>query len=385
MIMKRKSDGKTVKLVCLDCRRFDFSSTQGFINHCRIAHGRTFASHDAAAEACGEPVEVDEAGAVVGAATDSSSGSSVATAPGYVHPLIRSAHTIDTSKNAISGVSPSPATASRSADSASPPKSSSQPSQTPDPSFKASPETPHLSSLLAGRGIGVDLQEIVGDAKAKIDLDQFSSDEESDQEGDGALEDRSQLSVRGGRLPAHTTEPQARNQKGSDKPRNRNQPRPLDLSSTTTSTYNPPYQAASSDLADNGNAIPMTDGENLSPHTVTSNQAPSLVSDDDDDDDEFEAPSESDDSSPPSSEVAPDEDIDDFEVEDDEGTATSTTTDTKTDPDLATPARLTRGHGKKKDRMLIVSLNRGGNGERRVSFVTGQTKSKKDGNRKPNR
>lgn len=384
MIMKRKSDGKTVKLVCLDCRRFDFSSTQGFINHCRIAHGRTFASHDAAAEACGEPVEVDEAGAVVGATTDSSSGSSVATAPGFVHPLIRSAHTIDTSKNSISAVS-SPAATARSADSSSLPKPSSRPSQTPDPSFKASPETPHLSSLLAGRGIGVDLQEIVGDAKATIDLDQFSSDEESDQEADGTLEDRSQLSFRGGRLPAHTTDHQGKNQKGSDKPRNRNQPRPLDLSAPTTSTFDPTYQAASSDLADNGNAIPITDGENLSPHTVTSNQAPSLVSDDDDDDDEFEAPSESEDSSPASSEVAPDEDIDDFEVEDDEGTATSTTTDTKTDPDLATPARLTRGHGKKKDRMLIVSLNRGGDGERRVSFVTGQTKSKKDGGRKPNR
>src|SRR5438034_9068986 len=35
MIIKRKTDGQIVKLVCLDCRRDNFSSTQGFINHCR--------------------------------------------------------------------------------------------------------------------------------------------------------------------------------------------------------------------------------------------------------------------------------------------------------------------------------------------------------------
>ncbi|KAH0495168.1 hypothetical protein TgHK011_008735 [Trichoderma gracile] len=35
-----RADGQTVKLVCLDCHRDNFSSTQGFINHCRIAHKR---------------------------------------------------------------------------------------------------------------------------------------------------------------------------------------------------------------------------------------------------------------------------------------------------------------------------------------------------------
>jgi hypothetical protein len=61
VIQKRKSDGLVIKLVCLDCRRENFSSALGFITHCRIAHDRSFASHDAAADACGEPVEVDEA------------------------------------------------------------------------------------------------------------------------------------------------------------------------------------------------------------------------------------------------------------------------------------------------------------------------------------
>ena len=35
VIQKRKSDGATIKLVCLDCRRDHFNSAQGFINHCR--------------------------------------------------------------------------------------------------------------------------------------------------------------------------------------------------------------------------------------------------------------------------------------------------------------------------------------------------------------
>lgn len=91
MMVKRSTDGRMVKLVCLDCRREDFNSAQGFINHCRIAHGRGFASHDAAAIACGEEVEVDAQGGVVGENVSSSNASA-----GLVHPLIRSAHLTST-------------------------------------------------------------------------------------------------------------------------------------------------------------------------------------------------------------------------------------------------------------------------------------------------
>ncbi|CAK7213358.1 hypothetical protein SBRCBS47491_001778 [Sporothrix bragantina] len=55
----KRSDGKVVKLVCTDCHRDNFSSTQGFINHCRIAHKRDYKSHDEAAIHCGHPIEVD--------------------------------------------------------------------------------------------------------------------------------------------------------------------------------------------------------------------------------------------------------------------------------------------------------------------------------------
>ncbi|CAK7211310.1 hypothetical protein SCUCBS95973_001069 [Sporothrix curviconia] len=57
----KRSDGKVVKLVCTDCHRDNFSSTQGFINHCRIAHKRDYKSHDEAAIHCGHPIEVDTA------------------------------------------------------------------------------------------------------------------------------------------------------------------------------------------------------------------------------------------------------------------------------------------------------------------------------------
>lgn len=46
------------RMECRDCHRSNFSSAQGFINHCRIAHQREYSSHDAAAYDCG--VIIDE-------------------------------------------------------------------------------------------------------------------------------------------------------------------------------------------------------------------------------------------------------------------------------------------------------------------------------------
>ncbi|KAL1985086.1 hypothetical protein VTN96DRAFT_8215 [Rasamsonia emersonii] len=411
MIIKRKSDGQLVKLVCLDCRRFDFSSTQGFINHCRIAHGRTFASHDAAAVASGEPVEVDEAGMVIGGTGDSTSGG----APGYVHPLIRSAHTIESaSKDNNQPKSSSEGSALKQSNKDSP-DTDSQPKKpektspvAPDPSFKASPDTPHLSSLLERRGLGLDLRDLVGDAKTLVDLNAFSSEEESEEEAtEAATEsgpDRSQLSVQGSRLPARTTMPQAASQrpnsrKGAEKARGGRKPRHIETSTPARqASYTSPYApSASLDALQLGRSQDgdVDNTENLSPHTVESNQAPSLVSDDDD---EYEAPSDSESPSPSSSEAGDDDqDFEHIEVEDDEGTATSTTTETKTDHELASPAKshatslskpLRRG-GRKKDRMLgsgLVSLNRGKDG-RRVSFVSPNASptKKKDAGRKQHR
>ncbi|KAH8693285.1 hypothetical protein BGW36DRAFT_279887, partial [Talaromyces proteolyticus] len=371
MIIKRKSDNQLVKLVCIDCRRFDFSSTQGFINHCRIAHSRTFASHEAAAEACGETVDVDEAGAVVGGPVEPSN----TTTPGYVHPLIRTASSIDrTSKHGpptSSQFENSPTTSKK----ASPKprsltlkKSTVTGPVTPNSSFIASADTPHLSSLLADLGSGLNLGEIVGDAKVKVDMSAYSSEEESDDEADQATaidEDRPKV-IHGGRLPARTTMPQAASQrptssKGHEISRTSSKSRGLNVTTPTRiASYVSPYPPASSpvvlqlDGAHSMDGVDMT--ENLSPHTVESNQAPSLVSDDDD---EFEAASDSESLSPSSSEIGHGEEPDDIEVEDDEGTATPTTTDTKADHVVTS---LKRGQGKKGDGVLppaIVSLNSG--------------------------
>lgn len=61
----RRTDGIIVKLTCPDCKRTNFSSAQGFLNHSRIAHTQEYTSQDAAALICGELLpdnEQDEEG-----------------------------------------------------------------------------------------------------------------------------------------------------------------------------------------------------------------------------------------------------------------------------------------------------------------------------------
>jgi ADA HAT complex component 1 len=60
MVLKRQADGEWVRLRCNHCHRSNFNNVQGFLNHCRIAHHQEFKSHEAAAIACGEIVQVDD-------------------------------------------------------------------------------------------------------------------------------------------------------------------------------------------------------------------------------------------------------------------------------------------------------------------------------------
>ncbi|OJJ38649.1 hypothetical protein ASPWEDRAFT_36341 [Aspergillus wentii DTO 134E9] len=423
MMIRRKSDGVLVKLVCLDCRRDNFSSTQGFINHCRIAHNRNFASHDAAATASGEPVEVDDAGVVVGGKSHETP--SVA-APGYVHPLVRSAHVIEPSatpsaqdvvKDATprkqSGVSQSSPAVETPRPSAGRPRPGKR--NTPgavkasNDSFMASPATPHLSSLMQVRGVGVDLDQLVGEAKITVDLGAYSSeDAESDDDSLQPSTDTSQgsqqaLGSRVGRQPMRTTVGQTASQRpNSRKGLDHMGPQPLTLDSLTPTRsvpYTSPYGPASSlSRPPQGDELREVDGmdhsANLSPNTLESNQAPSLVSDDDD----FEVVSDSESPGPSSSEAGDnDQDFSHVDVEDDEDTTTSNgTADPKSDPGLASPAThnaaplsksLRRGNSKKKDRFLSSSLEplERGKDEKRVGFVNPDSspgKGKKDSHRK---
>ncbi|KAL6242995.1 hypothetical protein RBB50_010095 [Rhinocladiella similis] len=264
MIVKRKSDGLTVKLVCPDCGRHDFGSAQGFINHCRIGHGRSFASHDAAADACGEPVEVDESGAIVGAEPTATP------TTGNVHPLIRSAKLLQ----------PSPPKASvQNGPSAPTPKSVS-------PDFKESTLTPNLSDLVKSRGLGIDLDVLVTEAKTKVELPDIESD---DEEMD--IDDPVQTTGQG-------RHPQVAMSKQPPKPTKSPMSSPL-LSTSMTRTPNvrgnaiPQYDGTADSFIQHrprGIHLPMTHsaGADLQPSdpspTSESNQAPSLV----DDDEEYE-------------------------------------------------------------------------------------------------
>lgn len=359
MLIRRKSDQVLVKLVCLDCRRDNFSSTQGFINHCRIAHNRNFASHDAAAMASGEPVEIDEAGAVVGGRSESTSS---AATPGYVHPLIRSAPLPTPSKDAVTPRKQSASAANPSAAVATPP-ATVQPAREPrpqsepvkaatHPSFLASPATPHLSALMRDRGLGLNMDKLVEEAKTPVDLSGLSDDDsDADESGHRSTEtsqEPSQQGPRAARQPMRMPTVQTASQRteslkglerashGSRLPQKatpcRPQPyQPAHLSGLSSLTG--PPRPSSADAPREGDG--MDHPANMSPNTIESQQAPSLVSDYEDD---YEAASDSD--SPSSSEADDqDQDFRHIQVADDERSAAPSagTTEGKQGPSPTNP------------------------------------------------
>ncbi|KAL4930099.1 uncharacterized protein BDV17DRAFT_280973 [Aspergillus undulatus] len=368
MIIRRKSDGVLVKLVCLDCRRDNFSSTQGFINHCRIAHNRNFASHDAAAVASGEPIEVDDAGAVVGGKNEPST---AAVTPGFVHPLIRSAHAIESTPRTPSTSEPSKRSSKQSSPTVETPGPAPSGPKTPNvkvsnDAFTASDDTPHLSSLMKLKGVGLDLGQLVGDAKTTVDLDDYSSEEgESESEPvTPSTAARPNKPLAAGRQPMRTTASQTASErpdghKGVERPS-----KPPVLQTLTPTRPPVPYQ---SPYAPTGPRVNEELREvDLSPNTVESNQAPSLVSDDDD----FEAASDSDSPGPCSSEPEDGDDFSLIDVEDDDATRSTTTSDPK-DVGLGSAAKPLKHGNMKKGQYIspsVVPINRGKD-EKRVSFV----------------
>lgn len=258
LILKRSSDGKMVKLKCLDCGRHNFGSAQGFINHCRIGHGRTFPSHDAAAESCGEPVEYDSNGAMMGVEPVAA-----VQAPNNVHPLVRSAHLLPANP------APAPKLGINSLDGAA--DTTSTPGPSPD--FKGSVSTPFLSALVHNKGLGLDLQEAVTDAKMKVDLPE-SDVEMSDEEEELKLPE---AAPRGHPQVAGTRQVGAKSKAPTSSPLLSSR---LPVAHTDAEEFGHPIEPS-----------PTTD----------SNQAPSLI----DDDEEFEAHSPA---STPPSELA-DEDV----------------------------------------------------------------------------
>lgn len=174
MVLKRKSDGKMVKLVCPDCGRLDFGSAQGFINHCRIGHQRNYKSHDDAAEGCGQPLEEGETVSVRETQPHTAPVSIVTTpvsaipskpivtptANAGLHPLVQTAHLVSKEalvKPLVKGVHKSKS------------ERKVKKAKKPSASLRKS-DTPYLSELLQDRGLNLDLTAAVAEAKKRDDL-----------------------------------------------------------------------------------------------------------------------------------------------------------------------------------------------------------------------
>lgn len=311
-VLKRAEDGQMVKLVCNDCQRENFSSTQGFINHCRIAHRKEYKSHEEAAIACGQPIDIDETGGIVGEEKTVAAPSN-----GLVHPFVRDAPVdrqayvdllarIDASMQLFKQGEHPGATCIPGLPGSSIVKAGSQ---TPaDASLRKalvpSADTPYLSKLMQKKGAGGNLAEIVGEVKQHVDFEEYAPGSESD-DGESPLEagpgrfDGADSPVPTMRMPARTAKgqtPQGRpgSSKGVDAQAARTpgiSPRPAYAAPVVNATPVENHDQASarvgndSDLFDHHDA----DGDldmmgpslvDLSPNTVASNNAPSLVSDD---------------------------------------------------------------------------------------------------------
>lgn len=384
MVIRRKSDGLMVKLVCLDCKRENFSSTQGFINHCRIAHNRNFTSHEAAAIACGAAVDLDDAGGVVGGRSEPPS--AVAT-PGTVHPLIQSTQlpppsALPTpSKDVATPHKPSDVKSTAAV--ATPPATvkaasewhrQSEPVKAKtNPSFLASPATPHLSALMRQRGLGLNLDKLVEEAKTPVDLSSLS-DVDSDGEDSANPSKESSQGPAAARQPMRMPTAQAASERTESRKGIDRAPHEPQLQHEMTpsrpqppSFLNFPFHGHLPTETRDGDGLDHP--ANLSPHTIESNQAPSLVSDDEDD---YEAASDSD--SPSSSEADDQEqEFRHIEVADDErNTAQSTAaSESKPGPSLnPTPQAAPIAHPLKRSRSKrsVLPFDRDED-DQRMSFV----------------
>lgn len=272
----KRSDGVTVKLVCIDCHRWDFSSTQGFINHCRIAHRRDFKSHEEAAVHCGHPIETEESGAA--APTEDIKVPAIAPSAS-IHPLARNEQISEqeTYKALLSRIRASLDLyhAGKLPNVASIPRvAPAKPAK-----FVASSDTPYLSQLMQKKKLGGNLSEKVNDAKTKIDWDLLSPGEDSDAETSGVVERpalTSPVPVPAARTPAVMRVP-ARSAASPPPPTPTTRPASskgrgltqLELLAGSGSPSFPETPSYEDDM-----------DVDLSPNTITSNNAPSLVSDD---------------------------------------------------------------------------------------------------------
>ncbi|GAB7348291.1 hypothetical protein MBLNU459_g6271t1 [Dothideomycetes sp. NU459] len=276
LVIKRMADNQFVKLICNNCQRGDFSSVQGFLNHCRIAHKVDYKSHEAAAADCGRLLEDYETHLIPQGQPPSAS-TAKTPAPKMAPPAIH--HTAAFVHPLNAPILPRNTWKRQSLSSTA---HSSMPMQKPHPeasrkrsissaasSFHASPlvaslSTPYLSAQFAKRGLGGDLQRATSQAREKIDLGIEAMDEDES----AASSRKNSIFQTNSLTPTSSQLERPQSRKAHRQPIARPRPAPL--------APQPATALRAVETPDSPQDL------NLSPHTADSN--PGLVSDHEDDD-----------------------------------------------------------------------------------------------------
>ncbi|KAF2161636.1 hypothetical protein M409DRAFT_59020 [Zasmidium cellare ATCC 36951] len=278
LVLKRSTDHQLVKLICNDCKRGNFSSIQGFLNHCRIAHKVDYKSHDAAAVDCGQLLDEQEL-----ANLPPEAHSAPAPKPTPAPRVSTSSATVKNSSfvHPLNTPSATPVTTPRPVAPKAPVRGLSTPATTPGnnaSTFKPSPQVPRLSAYFAKHNVGGDLEQAAAAAKQKVDLgvdEDLQSPDASEANspiaffGPGA---RTLAPSQGGRSGSGFEgfeRPTSR--KGQRQPMQRPRPSPLAPTPAGQDVH----------MTQSGLSSPQ---DNLSPHTADSN--PGLVSDNEGDHDD---------------------------------------------------------------------------------------------------
>ena len=345
----KRTDGQTVKLVCTDCHREDFFSTQGFINHCRIAHKRDYKSHEEAANHCGHPItglenirsNSNNSNSNNHGRSNSNSHSKpveqrpVVQSPpasGLAHPLAREKGFSESESHGLtvvrrieelwslylSGQHPMAPTTLEDGKAAAKGVSKALPTIKAPKNFKPSTVSPSLSQHLQAIGFDGNLDELVNDAKTRVDLDGEASSDEDMEDSDAAvtpianeIDGQATAFAPRMRVPASSTMSAT---VAKSRPQSSKGPSPI--------AYAAPVPTPLPRVIPNSEPVSMDDDmldADLSPNTAVSNNAPSLVSDDGEYDDSADSESDSGSEVDDSLDAQSISDVDEIDIDDHAG------------------------------------------------------------------
>jgi len=282
LTIRRASDGLLVKLICRFCGKDNVSSLQGFLNHCRIQHKHEYASHNAALEDCGVPLdEVELASLNVSEVEQLPTSSNVVIAGNnglLVHPLIRENRRESPAISTLSSGTP------RAKRAMQPPRIPSGLSNSFDGAsdLKPSPSVPGLSAYLAKLGSIGNLSSFVEHTKDRSDFENICEQLQSDEEEEPpkpATKPKSQGRSRGRRSTVHAA---AGTNTGTQAPLRLQLPaqRAVQLTSEaspySTTTDTPPLMTASTSYAATPGLLNSATDYTMSP-AITSAISPNII------------------------------------------------------------------------------------------------------------